>query len=132
MPEARWKRFERDVAAPGGGARIPVSGRNPGDPDVVLPWLPGFFVEVRDRARPRGPRVGDPHPGGGGAVVGHPRPFVRPPPAWGGGGGGGRDPPGEGPGGAAAGGGARAESPKGAGDDPPRRWIGRPVDPEAG
>ena len=53
MPEKRWKRFERDVAAPGGGARIPVSGRNPGDPDVILPWLPGFFVEVRDRMRPR-------------------------------------------------------------------------------
>ncbi len=55
MPRTRsgWKRYERDVLTSGGGERIPVSGRNPGDPDGRHPVLPGFYIEIRSRNRAR-------------------------------------------------------------------------------
>ncbi len=55
MPKTRsgWKRYERDVLAPGGGERIPVSGRHPGEPDGRHPYLPGFYIEIRSRTRAR-------------------------------------------------------------------------------
>lgn len=55
MPKTRgaWKSYERGVMALVGGTRIPVTGRQGprGDPGDGV--LPGFYVEIRDRARPR-------------------------------------------------------------------------------
>ena len=55
MPRARssWKQYERVVMSALGGRRIPVTGRagpggDPGDGE-----LPGYYVEIRDHARPR-------------------------------------------------------------------------------
>lgn len=55
MPRTRsgWKRYERDVLAPAGGERIPVSGRREGDPDGRIPGLEDFYTEIRSRNRAR-------------------------------------------------------------------------------
>ncbi len=51
MPEAAWKRVERQVATILGGQRIPVTGRHgPGADPGDVAGTP-FYVEVRARAR---------------------------------------------------------------------------------
>lgn len=55
MPRTRsgWKQYERRVIALLGGRRIPVTGRSGPGGDPGDGELPGYYVEVRDRARAR-------------------------------------------------------------------------------
>jgi len=68
MPEARWKRHEREVARLLGGARLPNTGRR--GPDVLagpwavevkvrkaLPrWLEGAILQAEEEAKATGRR----------------------------------------------------------------------------
>ncbi len=55
MPRTRsgWKSYERMVMLLLGGQRIPITGRHGPGGDPGDGTLPGYYVEVRDRARAR-------------------------------------------------------------------------------
>jgi len=53
VPEKHWKLYERRIMSLLGGRRIPVTGRSGPGGDPGDGELAGYYIEIRDRARPR-------------------------------------------------------------------------------